>query len=80
LRETARDVAAGSGGQEISGTVIGSGASTASGDLAFGAPGLQSDKGGSDQERWPAIAIGGAALLLALGGAQWERRRQELVL
>lgn len=80
LRESARNAAEGSGGREISGTVIGSTSSSQSGDLAFGAPGLQSDESGSDQEQWLAIGIGGAVLLVVLGGAQWERRRQELIL
>jgi hypothetical protein len=53
------------------------GATADHGDLAFGAPGLHS--AGSDEERWLALGIGGAALVLVLGGAQWERRR-ELIL
>jgi hypothetical protein len=67
-----------SSGGEISGTVIGS-LDAASGPRAFGAPGLRSEEGGGDRQRWLAIGIGGAALLMGLGGAQWERRR-ELVL
>jgi hypothetical protein len=70
----------GDGGREVSGTVIGSTTAERSGDLAFGAPGLHSAGSGGRQERWVAIGIGGAALLAALAGAQWERRRQEVVL
>lgn len=62
-------------GREVTGTVIG--ATADHGDLAFGAPGLHS--AGSHEERWLALGIGGAALVLVLGGAQWERRR-ELIL
>jgi hypothetical protein len=63
-------------GQEVTGTVIGT-ASGLDGGLAFGAPGPHS--AGADEERWLALSIGGAVLLLVLGGAQWERRR-ELIL
>ncbi len=67
----------GQGGREISGTLIGSPSSDQDGDLAFGAPGLRgAGQGGSDEEIWVAVGIGAAALLAALGGAQWERRRQ----
>jgi prenyltransferase beta subunit len=61
--------------REVTGTLIGT---TTSGhdDLAFGAPGLHSAGAGDDEERWLAIGIGVAALLLVLGGVQWERRRE----
>jgi len=59
------------GGQEVTGALIGS-------QLAFGAPGL--DGAGEDEEEAVALGIGAAALLLALGGARWERRRQEALL
>jgi hypothetical protein len=49
------------------------------GDLAFGAPGLHSAGAGTDEGRWLAIGVGAGVLLLVLGGAQWERRR-ELIL
>jgi prenyltransferase beta subunit len=65
-------------GREVTGTLIGT-TSGHDGDLAFGAPGLHSAGAGNDEERWLAIGIGAAALLLMLGGVQWERRR-ELVL
>jgi Squalene-hopene cyclase C-terminal domain/Prenyltransferase and squalene oxidase repeat len=67
----------GQGGREITGTLIGSPTPNQDGDPAFGAPGLRrAGQGGSDREIWVAAGIGGAALLVALGGAQWERRRQ----
>jgi hypothetical protein len=79
LREAAQDAAGASGGREVSGVVIGDAGSPHGGKLAFGAPGLHSAATGGDQERWVAVGIGAAALLLALGGAQWERRRQEVL-
>jgi hypothetical protein len=67
----------GEGSRGITGTLIGSPRSDQDGDLAFGAPGLRgAGQGGSDEEAWVAAGIGAAALLMALGGAQWERRRQ----
>ncbi len=80
LREAAQDAAGGSGGREVSGVVVGDVSSADGGELAFGAPGLRSAEAGAEQERWVAVGIGAAALLLALGGAQWERRRQEALL
>ncbi len=80
LREAAQDAAEGSGGSEVSGVVIGDVSSSRGGELAFGAPGLHSAASGSERDRWVAVGIGAAALLLALGGAQWERRRQEVLL
>lgn len=65
------------GGGEVTGTVIGS---AKSGELAFGAPGLDSAGVAGDEEKAEAIGIGAAALLLALCGVQWERRRQEAIL
>lgn len=67
----------GGGGGEVTGTVIGS---AKSGELAFGAPGLHSAGVEGDEEKAEAIGIGVAALLLTLGGIQWERRRQEAIL
>lgn len=67
-----------SDGRAVTGTVIGSG-SAAGGSLDFGAPGLHSAGAGSGREQWVAVGIGVAALLLALGGAQWERRHQEAI-
>jgi Squalene-hopene cyclase C-terminal domain/Prenyltransferase and squalene oxidase repeat len=79
LREAAQNGAGGSGGRQVSGVVIGDANSSPGGELAFGAPGLRSARADADQERWVAAGIGAAALLLALGGAQWERRRQEVL-
>ena len=79
LREAAQGVAGASGGREVSGVVIGDVSSSPGGELAFGAPGLHSADAGSDQELWVAAGIGAAALLMALGGAQWERRRSEVL-
>ncbi len=80
LREAARSAAGASGGHEVSGVVIGDISSAPAGDLSFGAPGLHSADVGADQELWVAAGIGAAALLVALGGAQWERRRGEALL
>lgn len=68
------------GGQEVSGVVVGgpTGLSQA-GNLAFGAPGLHGAGAATDHSPAIAIAIAGAALLLALFGAQREWRRQELL-
>lgn len=63
-------------GEEIAGTVIGDGR----GQLAFGAPGLRGAGSSADGEAWVAAGIGAAALLLALGGAGWERRHREVAL
>jgi prenyltransferase beta subunit len=63
------------GGREVTGTLIGS---LESGELAFGAPGL--DGAGAGEDETVALGIGAAALLLTLCGAQWERRRQEAIL
>jgi hypothetical protein len=75
LREAAQGPEGASGGRKVSGVVIGDVSSAQGGDLAFGAPGLRSADAGADQELWVAAGIGAAALLIALGGAQWERRR-----
>jgi prenyltransferase beta subunit len=70
-----------SAGREVSGLLIGGSARTsAQGVLAFGAPGLHSAGAGPADSPWVAIGIGAAALLLAFLGAQWERRRGELIL
>jgi hypothetical protein len=61
---------------EVSGTVIGSPPHDGGGPLAFGAPGLRSAGAGSGSEDQLALAIGIAALLAALGGAGWQRRRE----
>lgn len=66
---------------EVTGTVIGSLASTKDGELAFGAPGLHgAGVDDDDGEELAAIGIGSLALLVALGAAGWERRRQEAIL
>jgi prenyltransferase beta subunit len=62
-------------GEEVSGVVIGSPDGDEKGKLAYGAPGLSSAGAGAVGEPWTAIAIGAAALLAALLGAGWERRR-----
>lgn len=68
--------ASGGPGREVRGTLIGDPAASRDGKLAFGAPGLRSGGGNSgDEETRVAIGIGAVALLGALGGAQWERRR-----
>jgi Prenyltransferase and squalene oxidase repeat len=77
LREAVEDAAAGAAGREVSGVVIGDVSAAGDSELAFGAPGLRSADEGGDPERWVAIGIGAAALLVALSGAQWERRREE---
>ncbi len=70
--------AAASGASQVTGTLIGSPNAERDGKLAFGAPGLRSAGGGSE-ETWIAIALGVGALLFALGGCQWERRRPEVL-
>ena len=65
-------------GEEVSGVVIGSPDGDENGKLAFGAPGLRSAGAGAAGEPWTAIGIGAAALLAALLGAGWERRRGAL--
>jgi Squalene-hopene cyclase C-terminal domain len=66
-------------GREVSGTVIGSVGSTRPGKLAFGAPGLHGAGVDRDGEGLVAAGIGALSLLLALGGAGWERRRQGVI-
>lgn len=78
LREAAEATAAGSGGREVSGVLIGN-LGSAGGELPFGAPGLRSADVGGDPEPWVAVGIGAAALLAALGGARWERRPREVL-
>jgi squalene-hopene cyclase-like protein/prenyltransferase/squalene oxidase-like repeat protein len=71
----------GQAGREVSGTLIGSTAAARGGEEFFGAPGLHSaGQGGGGREVWLAAGIGVAALLVALAGAEWERRRRELIL
>ena len=65
-------------GQQVTGTLLGS-VHPRRGDLHFGAPGLHG-AGVDGDDQAAGIAIGGAALLLALGGLGWERRRQEAIL
>lgn len=62
--------------REVSGALIGAGGGRRRAKLAFGAPGLRSGAGGGGgTETTVALAIGGLALLGALGGGVWERRR-----
>ncbi|MBS1894976.1 MAG: hypothetical protein JST59_27060 [Actinobacteria bacterium] len=65
-------------GEEVSGVVIGAPQGDERSKLAFGAPGLRSAGAGATAEPWTAIGIGAAALLAALSGAGWERRRGRL--
>lgn len=61
-------------GEDISGTVIGSGGD-AEGKLAYGAPGLRSaGRSGGGEEPWVPLAIGGGALALLALGARRELR------
>lgn len=62
-------------GEEVTGAVIGG---PRNGDRHFGAPGLHGAGVASDREWTTGIAIGAAALLAALIGAGWERRREVL--
>ena len=61
-------------GEEVTGAVIGGGSHSR--DLHYGAPGLHGAGVASDEEWSTAVAIGAAALLVALIGAGWERRRE----
>lgn len=79
LRQAAEDAAGGAAGREVSGIVIGDVGSAGGGELDFGAPGLRSASDGGDPEPWVAIGIGAAALLVALSGARWERRHEEVL-
>jgi hypothetical protein len=74
---TAHGVGAAPGGEEVHGVLVGSGEGRGE-DLAFGAPGLKSGGVGTGGDAWPAVAIGAAALVAALLGAGWERRRGAL--
>lgn len=74
---SSRTAAAGTG-EAVRGVVIGSPEGNEKGKLAFGAPGLRSAGAGAAGEPWAAIAIGAAALLAALLGIGWERRRGAL--
>jgi hypothetical protein len=65
------------GGEQVSGTVIGSPDGT-KGKLAFGAPGLKGAGGGASDGLGAAIAIGVATFLAAAIGAGWEQRRGRL--
>jgi hypothetical protein len=58
-------------GREVTGTLVGDGLA------GYGAPGLRGAGAGSAAGRWPAIAIGAAALLFGLGGWRLEWRRGE---
>lgn len=67
------------GGEEVSGALVGSPAGTdGRAALAFGAPGLRSASAGGGEGLGPAIAIGVAALLAAGLGLGLERRRGTL--
>jgi hypothetical protein len=77
---------AGSGGEqvgepEVKGVLIDASIGTHSKDaLEPGAPGLHSAGAGGNQTPWLAIGIAGAIALLALAGAQLERRRPQVIL
>lgn len=73
-------VSAAAGGQDVTGTLIGSGGRDDDGQLTFGAPGLHSAGSDEETERLLAAAVGGLALLAAVAGARRERRRQEALL
>jgi hypothetical protein len=62
-------------GEDVTGTVIGT-ADLRRRDLHFGAPGLHGAGVASDAELPTGIALGAAALLVAVIGAGWERRRE----
>lgn len=66
-------------GQRVSGTVIGAAAAGGEGRTAFGAPGLHGAGVDEADGRWLAIGVGILALLAALGGARWERRREAIL-
>jgi hypothetical protein len=64
----------GAGGEDVSGTVIGSG-DEAAGKLAYGAPGLRSaGRSGGGDEPWVPLAIAAGALALLAVGARRELR------
>jgi prenyltransferase beta subunit len=79
LAAASRGSTGGGTGREVTGTLIGSVGSSQS-DLHFGAPGLHGAGVEGGDEETVALVIGAAALSLVLGGAGWERRRQEAVL
>ena len=64
------------GGREVTGMLVGENA----GRLAFGAPGLHGAGADEDGVQPAALGIGALALLAALGGAGWERRRRGVLL
>ncbi len=63
----------GGDGREVTGTLVGE----QGGRLAFGAPGLHGAGADEDGVQPAALGIAALALLAALGGAGWERRRGE---
>jgi hypothetical protein len=65
-----------SSGRGVKGILIGA----PTGALEPGAPGLHSAGAGASHTQWPAIAIAGVALLLAIGGWLLELRRPQVVL
>jgi prenyltransferase beta subunit len=65
------------GGREVKGVLIDAQDRDA---LDPGAPGLHSAGAGGNLTPWPAIAIGGAIVLLVLVGSQLERRRPQAIL
>jgi hypothetical protein len=75
--ERAPREATATGGEQVSGTVIGSPDGT-KGKLAFGAPGLKGAGGGASDGLGAAIAIGVATFLAAAIGAGWEQRHGRL--
>jgi hypothetical protein len=65
----------GGGAEDVKGVLISGPAS----QPQAGAPGLRGASAGGNQTPWLAIGIGGTLLLLFGGGAQFERRRPQVV-
>ncbi len=76
-----RNGGAPAGGREVKGLLIGAPAGRHSLDApAAGAPGLHGAGSGGNRAPWLALGIGGAIMLIALGGSQLERRRPQVIL